>query len=709
MWRVGFGGVGWWLLLGIWVVGCTGEPPEGDEPPKADEDAAAISGTLGVASGLRAEDYIVMSPLADDELAVGANGAFAVPLDDERVGVILAVPRDGTPSSDHLQEETGIYLSPSPGFGYRLGWEGSHLVLRQAGEVAVDAYTTILSLVLMHPSLATPSTGAQIEQLAWMTEKARTSGWAAWERCARAYDAMHTAGEDGWEDPALVGCLAEMVEEVEAHMPEVDPDGLAPGVLRSGPGPEVELTSGGARPLARFYGWRGDSAVASSSAVASDLKLEYTWSGVRITPSTHNGTALEYFYFLYPLDDEGIDARGRRSDSFRFAPVDTSRPGAHIRSGVLSASSYWGYVDIVGNSLSWVTDFLGFATGASPDAEIVLPLPSSDYEAYELRLFSGGFDTAGMADWADEHFPSEASAAFQLNVSMAVIETLSLIPGADALLGDSTSRKVVQEATTRAMTEIIALRGRAGSEGVSGEDLYQVLHGICETALNTFMNESSSGAQERGVKRFLAWVGRGGKRAVKTVLSLPGKVAKGGTVANRAYRLARPSSVMERYVILLERGGSSGALQRIGEHFPGVSLDYQFGGVRFGHPFESCEEHAWAELCMVEVHGSFQDSANVAVSGGIHFDTHAAMPEMSPLFYAYFNHHSPGPDGQMETTRTNNMMTLHRHEYQDSEFPLSIMFEHQASLGPKDHGAISYQVEVGSRRYEVWLRVSHEI
>jgi hypothetical protein len=48
---------------------------------------------------------------------------------------------------------------------------------------------------------------------------------------------------------------------------------------------------------------------------------------------------------------------------------------------------------------------------------------------------------------------------------------------------------------------------------------------------------------------FTEWFKAGGKATLDFILSVPGNIAKGGSLSNRAFRLARPDSVMEYYII----------------------------------------------------------------------------------------------------------------------------------------------------------------
>ena len=50
-------------------------------------------------------------------------------------------------------------------------------------------------------------------------------------------------------------------------------------------------------------------------------------------------------------------------------------------------------------------------------------------------------------------------------------------------------------------------------------------------------------------KTEVGWLVGGGKKVIKTVVGLPGKVAKGGALGNRAFRLANPDSVLEYTIV----------------------------------------------------------------------------------------------------------------------------------------------------------------
>lgn len=71
------------------------------------------------------------------------------------------------------------------------------------------------------------------------------------------------------------------------------------------------------------------------------------------------------------------------------------------------------------------------------------------------------------------------------------------------------------------------------------------------------METSTERTQKRGWIRLARWVGAGGKKALKLVMSVPGKVAKGGALANRAARLTAPYSLTEVWYVAVDDGGNT--------------------------------------------------------------------------------------------------------------------------------------------------------
>jgi hypothetical protein len=85
---------------------------------------------------------------------------------------------------------------------------------------------------------------------------------------------------------------------------------------------------------------------------------------------------------------------------------------------------------------------------------------------------------------------------------------------------------------------------------ISGEDVAQLMYNVCQAAINTLAEQAAQAAALKKAKQsFRDWFLSGGKKALKTLLSIPSKIAKGGALASRAYNLVTPESIMEYYVV----------------------------------------------------------------------------------------------------------------------------------------------------------------
>jgi hypothetical protein len=131
---------------------------------------------------------------------------------------------------------------------------------------------------------------------------------------------------------------------------------------------------------------------------------------------------------------------------------------------------------------------------------------------------------------------------------MGVVEAIGVIPGAAELLAEGDAGKILQAVVVKITTELGAIIAAKGGN-VTSDDLYNLIHNVLKTAVDSVVSVASKGAQENGAKRLLGWLVGGGKKAIKMVVGLPGKIAKGGALGNRAFRMTNPESVMEYFIV----------------------------------------------------------------------------------------------------------------------------------------------------------------
>lgn len=522
-------------LLTLGLVACPSDPPP-DGP-----GGGATVGRLGLAPGLVAEDFEVFGAEVDEAGEVGPEGQFALPSSIETPGLIFGVPREGSASAARLAEGTGLYLSPTPGEGLRLVRDG-RLELATSGPIVLDATTTVLGLLLLHPDLAHPQGDVQRAQLEWMLGRL-TGGWPALSAAAARYDALLAEGRAFDEDADFAIARTEALEDLRRDMPTPSPSLVR--TTRAGlivRGDDYALSPGG----------REVSTLAVRAVGATELEL---------VVGTENGTGLDYLYQVRAAD--GLDPTGGldAADFLSPSPERSYGAGPVLASGHVPSSSYWRYVDVLGRAVDYASQLVTEGTGIAPSATLRLARPTRGVGFYELRLFSGGWGVgrqAALTELARQRHPSEAGAAFRLNLAAALLETMSLVPGSEALLGDDAVAAAVQSASLAALTRIQAVLEVKGPAGLEAADVYAIVYDVAGSVVQSAAAEASKGAQRRGARRVIRWFGSGGKRALRFLFGVPGRIARGGALANRSFRLLVPDSVMEVWLIGLEAADAPG-------------------------------------------------------------------------------------------------------------------------------------------------------
>ncbi len=520
--------------LTLALAGCPSGAPS--ETP-----STARAGRLAVAPGLEAVDFEAFGADTDEATEVGSEGDFVLAAPLDAPGVVFAVPRAGSPTAGRLADGTGLYLSPTPGEGLRLV-RGGALGLATSGPVALDATTTVLGLLLLHPDLAHPQGDVQRAQLEWMLGRLG-GGWPALAAAAARYDALLAEGRAFDEDADFASAWTEALEDVRRDMPTPSPARIRTdraGLLVRGD--DYALSSGG----------REVSTLTVRAADASALEL---------VVGTENGTGLDYLYQVRVAD--GLDTTGGLDapDFLAPSPERSDGSGPVLASGHVASSSYWRYADVLGRTVDYASQLVTSGTGIAPSATLRLARPPRGVSFYELRLFSGGWGVgrqAALTELARQRYPAEAGAAFRLNLAAALLETMSLIPGSEALLGDDAVAAAVQSASLAALTRIQAVLEVKGPGGLEASDVYAIVYDVAGSVVQSAVAESTKGAQRQGARRVIRWFGSGGKRALRFLFGVPGRVARGGALANRSFRLLVPDSVMEVWLIGLEAADGPG-------------------------------------------------------------------------------------------------------------------------------------------------------
>jgi len=546
-------------VLAIVTFGC------GSSDKETAPSTVALQGVLSPAPGLAASDFTVWGPADESPAGVTTNGGWSARGNAHRTGIVFAGPKAGSAAATSLGPESGLYMTPvaasvrlvkggtaaSPTIdGGTAGAPAAAATYGVAsdGDAAMDATTTVVSMLLMHPMLGHPSSDVSAEQLRWLVTR-MASGWPCLAQAATAYDADLVARVDFSTDPAFTGALATCLDEVAA-MPVFAPTPPT-GKQAQARRPAEAAALGAADRTGRYfasdkdkvaYSVKKDGVVVSTLGVASSDAASVT-----MTPKTANGTALEYYYTVKRIDDD-LAKSGTESAVFASPnQLELHGTGPTIAAGFISASSYWTYLDVVGNTFRKVSDLLASSVVEAPSGDATMPGP----HMYEVRLFSGGFGAgthAAAYEFATANLPSEHRAALYQNVTMAVVELVGVIPGAGEVLGEGDGAKILQAVVQKVIVELQTLIAAKGSN-VTGEDVYNLMYNILKGAVDDAMEIATENAQAGAAEKLFGFVVSGGKKAFKTVVGIPGKVAKGGCLGNRAFRLSNPESVLEYYIV----------------------------------------------------------------------------------------------------------------------------------------------------------------
>lgn len=525
-----------------------------------------VSGRLSPAPGLAPNDFEVWGPLDEAGTSLGADGTFKAEGHLKRTGVIFATPRLGSAASTSLGAEGGLYMTPVAD-QVRVVKQGTGYAVASSGEAVMDATTTVLSLLMMHPQLAHPGAEVGEAQLRWLVQR-QSAGWPCLVDAAAAYEAALLAQRELATDAPFTDAIALCLSDA-ATMPDptpaVTPGATSPSVQP--PGRQAHIMSAG-KPV--------DVLVNKHLAVAGVVKLvAQDEEKAVIAPGTRNGTGLEYLYEVVELDPS-LAKQGPLSPLYT-APNGLAvhaTTGTVLGSGFIPSSSYFAYLDVVGLAIKKATALVGSGFVETPNRNVSV----GKDRMFEVRLWSGGFGwgtTRTAYDFTTTYFPSQHNAALYQNVAMGVVEAIGIIPGASEVLAEGDSGKVLQAVVVKVTTELGALIAAKGGD-VTSDDLYNLIYNVVKTAVDNVIIVTSKGAQEGAAKRLLGWLVGGGKKAIKAVVGLPGKIAKGGALGNRAFRLSNPESVMEYFIVAVG-------------YTPGDCLPFiQSMAVFFGTPDAEC-------------------------------------------------------------------------------------------------------------------------
>lgn len=507
------------VLAGI--PGCGGGQASTTPPATLD-----VQGVLTPAAGLSPSDFDVWGPAASTATASKAEGGYAAAVKGAQSGFVFAGPRAGTPSALRVATAGGLYMTPAMG-----SWSivGPPYHVAEGGMAALDASSTVISLILLHPELGHPSASVMRQQADWLVSKL-SAGWPELAAAATQYDVDLAAGVDPWADPLFTTSLFAAFATVEAAMPAFVPD--EPRAAKEVRAEDLVHMAKGGNVVSTLV-------VDKVSEVSASFK-----------PGTVTGTGLDFLWEVRALD--AADFPGWTADyNFTNPQTIVARAQAVMASGFAPSSSYFSYLDIVGNALRLATATLSWL----PDTKSTFEVPAVK-RVYEVRFFSGALAGASPAELAftDASYPRDARAALIHNIAGGFIEALSLIPGAEAVLGDEVGKQVVLEAFQTLILELESMMSAKGS-AITASDVYTLVHNTTKAAVDKFIDQSTQKAQAAGWAKFLNWAKWGGEKAVKVVMSVPGKVAKGGALANRVARLFSPDSLMEVWLIAVEDGG----------------------------------------------------------------------------------------------------------------------------------------------------------
>lgn len=471
---------------------------------------------LSVAGTLSASDFEVSAP-GSDVVAVADDGSFAPPA-AVSAGLLVATPRAGTAADANA---FAMYLAPTTG---RAVLTGPPYRVAEDVAPALDAKTTVLALLLLNPSIAHPSEDGTRQALAFFATKL-DAGWPTLEAAASLWDSELAAGRSPSESEAFVDALTSLVAEVGDELRIVVAPADAPQPLE----PYVPMNSAG--------------------VVVSSVGLGASASGSqRVKPATRTGTALDHVYIVRRIPPNPL-LPYTFDPAFSPLSVLTTFDAPVLEKGVVPASSYASYLDVVGNTLRRVSGFL--ASPVAPAEGVAL---AGDQVAYEIRFFSGGFGRAHQVEddaFQREHFKAEGEAALMQNLAVGVVEAIKLIPGSEAAT-DTGGTELIEEAILTLGQGVASLVAVKRPSDITGEDLYAIAYEAAKSVVDKAVEKATEGAQEAAWKRFVQFIGRGGSVAAKTVIGIPGKLATGGALTNRVVRLAAPESLMEVWTVAVD-------------------------------------------------------------------------------------------------------------------------------------------------------------
>lgn len=491
----------------------------------------SYEGKITLPAALAAVDFDVLGTADDVAAAVDDKGAFSAKAAGGRVSHLIAVPREGSAAATAMEGKTAILMTPALG-GKRIS---ADLTLSSGGSGLLNAKTTLLSILMMHPALMHHDAGVGEKQLEWLLSKAR-EGWPQLDAATAAYEQHLAAGTDVASDDTFAAAFGQVVSEALEQMPEI-PD---PSVAGS------DLAAATIKPAAITIGRQRESKLSPVDGTASVYKLK---------PETANGTGLDYYFAVRPVEMSAF-ADGPDSAAFKNPNTESwpkTKGVQPIAEGVIPAASYFKVV----NFADWAIELTSTALGGLVFASDGFELPKNG-QIYEVRFNSGAAVSSGpfKAEY-DEAFTnwfSDGTNAAVANLVSGMLESLQAIPGVgDAIGALPTATQIVAEVVKAMAVDAVNLY-QAGRIPTRAE-LAGLMQKYAQQAGNKLVSEFSnaSGGQKLKqlgvVKRFAAFMKWGARTTAKVILSVPGKVSNAGCVAHRAYRMLYPKSINEYYLV----------------------------------------------------------------------------------------------------------------------------------------------------------------
>jgi hypothetical protein len=462
-----------------------------------------VPGDVAVAAGLSPVDYVVWGSEATESATVSTDGAFFTTQSGWHTGFVFAAPRAGSPSVTRLAPSTGVYLSPSLGDS-RVVLSAGAYGLATSGSMQVDATSTVLSLLLMHPTVAHPSLDVSVPQTKWMLDRLRT-GWPCLTEGAQAYDQALASGADPSLSPVLLAALTTCLNEVGENLPEFCAAGAHRRSTRRG-------EAGPRRPLV------GAGEVVGRGGVEADGQERHRdrSSGVACNRRGHGRRLL--------LRGQAADGcgLGRRGSRASYSPTSTrtrrTPPRPRSPRGSYRRAPTGPYFDVVGLIMKSMTKLFAEKVTLAPDATVELPPGTLD----EVRFFSGASSNETLL------YPGQVSTAFQHNLIMGAIEALSVIPGVDKVLSSDAGQKTLRSAILEAAKRGEALFAISAGRTPNAHDVWDAMYGVLKKAVDTFAKETFTATTGKWFyERAATYIAAGGMEIVKTAVSLPGRIAKG--------------------------------------------------------------------------------------------------------------------------------------------------------------------------------------